>query len=102
MLLKCFFSKFYACSIKSTVQSDFDEIEQLKEEQVRCVVQYLPAERCMSSFADRFWEVDNFSDDTECLLVVVCSKIRLNASFNKNKLYKNTQAVDCAVDVYLV
>ena len=29
-------------------------------------------------FVCRFWEVDNFSDDTECLLVVVCWKIRLS------------------------
>ena len=29
-----------ACSIRSTLQSDFDEIEQLKEEQVHCIVQF--------------------------------------------------------------
>ena len=32
--------------------------------------------------ANRFREVDNFSDDTECLLVVVCSKIRPSKKYN--------------------
>ena len=32
--------------------------------------------------ANWFWEVNNFSDDTECLLVVVCSKIRLSKKCN--------------------
>ena len=32
--------------------------------------------------ANRFWKVDNFSDDTECLLVVVCWKIRLSKKCN--------------------
>ena len=40
-----------ACSIRSTLQSDFDEIEQLNEEQVRCIVQYC-------SFADWFLACD--------------------------------------------
>ena len=30
-----------ACSIKLILQSDFDEIEQLKEGEVRCIVPYL-------------------------------------------------------------
>ena len=30
-----------ACSIKSILQSDFDEIEHLKEGEVRCIVLYL-------------------------------------------------------------
>ena len=45
------------------------------------------------SFADRFLacdadennlvkKVDNFSDDSECLLVVVCSKMRPSKKFN--------------------
>ena len=32
--------------------------------------------------ANWFWEVDNFSDDTECLLVVVRWKIRLSKKCN--------------------
>ena len=52
-----------ACSIRSTLQSDFDEIRQLKEEQVRFIAQYC-------SFADRFLACDA---DENNLVIFVCS-----------------------------
>ena len=50
-----------ACSVRSTLQSDFDEIEQLKEEQVRCIVRYC-------SFADRFLACD--ADENNLVIFV--------------------------------
>ena len=53
-----------ACCIKSILQSDFNEIEQLKKQHVCCIVQYLQQKDVC--FAVQFWEVNNFSDDTKC------------------------------------
>ena len=81
MLLKFFSSKLH--THKSTLQSDFNEIEQLEEEQVAtlCTVS-AQVERYICNFADWFWEADNFSDDTKCLFVVVCSRFRLSEKCN--------------------
>ena len=41
VLLKFFISKLHAALNRLKIQADFNEIKQLKEDQVHCIVQYL-------------------------------------------------------------